>query len=461
MMNLSYFKPVKQTHIIFLTFSVLSGLLYHYSYTSGYIIFIALIPWIHILRHANTRHAIAYSLLIGFFWMASFHYWILGLIHYSSPAGVVFLWLCYSLYQGLYYGLYIGLIVYKQHRYFITITILCVSWPIFELIRPLLPYGSPGGSLGLSVAYSPELIYLARWIKLEGISGLVVLINGLLYIAIIKRKLTVFIIILLLKVIIMKTDNVEPTLTKRFEQQLVLIDTDYSQSYKLNPLNWQSILNDMKESIRKFRQSSPTIIIFPETIVPGLVENSYFFKILKDELINYKETSILFGLPIERQGKLYNSIVRYDWSGFDNTEYRKQQLIPIGEYLPFRNVMNYFRNSDKIQNPDYSEGDNNYIKFESKTINFITAICLEVAYNKRIKKQLNNQRDMILILANTAWFEDHGADDKIRRFGLYRAVENQLPIAIITNKGHTFIANKYGKIIQQTDKKNNVVKVNI
>ena len=124
--------------------------------------------------------------------------------------------------------------------------------------------------------------------------------------------------------------------------------------------------------------------------------------------------------------------------------------MPFGEYLPFRGILNRFIPKD-LQFNDFNQGTNNTpVTLNGHTIS--QQICLEGIYLNQIKRS-----DLLIIVANNAWFNDSSAGKKLRQFAMAHARTKQIPIIIAANIGESTIINSDGSVIQTLPNNNTAI----
>ena len=125
-----------------------------------------------------------------------------------------------------------------------------------------------------------------------------------------------------------------------------------------------------------------TLFVWPEGVFSGYDFDE--IQILKEKFQkNFdKEHLILFGVnTYDEKGKgFYNSLVIVNNQLEILREYKKQKLVPFGEFLPFENFFNKF-GLKKI-----TEGHGSFLKapeqdnLEIKNLNILPLICYEIIF---------------------------------------------------------------------------------
>jgi apolipoprotein N-acyltransferase len=93
-----------------------------------------------------------------------------------------------------------------------------------------------------------------------------------------------------------------------------------------------------RETYRRLAQSSDArLIVLPETALPLLRENvPDFYQTLLGDHVRKNGGDILIGAFEKENGNYYNSV--YSLGSSESQHYRKNHLVPFGEFIPLRSV---------------------------------------------------------------------------------------------------------------------------
>ena len=173
-------------------------------------------------------------------------------------------------------------------------------------------------------------------------------------------------------------------------------------------------------------------------------------------------------------GKIYNVIYGITKSGHIVSTYKKQKLVPFGEYLPMRKVLEKFMKPITEEFGDFStDGErDNYIFY--RDLPFIyPIICYESIFPKNVKQQILESRtqlskldkkymeevklldvdkrgEMVVNLTNDAWMKWSVAPYQHFLMTRFLAVSVGLPVVRMSNNGISAYIDKYGRIISRT-----------
>ncbi len=226
-----------------------------------------------------------------------------------------------------------------------------------------------------------------------------------------------------------------------------------SPNFKLEyGLNEDEIQNRMQKLVRYSdpAKNIETLFVWPEGVFSGYDFDE--IQILKEKFQkNFdKEHLILFGVnTYDEKGKgFYNSLVIVNNQLEILREYKKQKLVPFGEFLPFENFFNKF-GLKKI-----TEGHGSFLKAPEqdnlviKNLNILPLICYEIIFTSLVQKSDKNT-NLIINISEDGWFGNSVGPYQHFAHGIFRAIEQNSFLLRSTNKGISAIINNKGEIVKK------------
>ena len=128
-------------------------------------------------------------------------------------------------------------------------------------------------------------------------------------------------------------------------------------------------------------------------------------------------------------------------------EYKKQKLVPFGEFLPFEKILN------KTGFKKITEGQGSFLKGDSQSnislnkLNFLPLICYELIFTKFIQKSKENT-NLIINISEDGWFGNSIGPHQHFAKASFRAIEHNSFLIRSANKGVSAIINNKGEIIK-------------
>ena len=211
---------------------------------------------------------------------------------------------------------------------------------------------------------------------------------------------------------------------------------------------------------RELVQSNPQIdlLAWPEIPLSFSIINqpNDFYKmeellksIAKPLLISafYYSNEIINGAP-----PFYNSVHLL----FDKIEgsptYRKNILIPFGEYLPMENYLPWLRELlPSVRR--YTAADEIKILELNAKVRIGTAICLEAVFPSHIENLVLKGANIIINPTNDAYFGRTAGPWVHLALATFRAVEFGIPLVRVTNSGVSQVIDRNGKFLLPKDQR--------
>ena len=129
-------------------------------------------------------------------------------------------------------------------------------------------------------------------------------------------------------------------------------------------------------------------------------------------------------------------------------EYRKQKLVPFGEFLPFENIMN------KLGLKKITEGHGSFISGKEQNnisldnLNILPLICYEVIFTELIQKS-HEDTNLIINISEDGWFGNSIGPFQHFSKGIFRAIEQNSFLIRSANKGISAIINNKGEVLKK------------
>ena len=190
------------------------------------------------------------------------------------------------------------------------------------------------------------------------------------------------------------------------------------------------------------------IIVWPETAIPTFykVAEQNFIPAFEAE-VEDNESEVLAGIFTfdEETELIFNSMVSL---GGERQFYHKKHLVPFGEYLPFRWLLEIFQKFVNIPMSDLSSGPGDYI-VELRGIPVGVSICYEAAFGEEIIQSFP-QAQLLVNVSNDAWFGDSLAPHQHLQIARVRSLESGRYMIRATNTGISALIDDKGNIVSRS-----------
>lgn len=186
------------------------------------------------------------------------------------------------------------------------------------------------------------------------------------------------------------------------------------------------------------------VILWPETALP--VYSARAEKMFPGQLrrrLDAAGSELLTGIfhRDSAGGAAYNSLLNLS----DGSYYHKRRLVPFGEYLPLRGLLELFRRFVIIPMSDLSAGAGPPLMRVGRHTAGVS-ICYEVAFGGDIADALP-QADYLINVSNDSWFGDSPAPFQLLQMARVRAAENGRYLARVTSTGISAIIDDKGEVV--------------
>ena len=193
-----------------------------------------------------------------------------------------------------------------------------------------------------------------------------------------------------------------------------------------------------------------TLFVWPEGVFSGYsyIEIS---QLKKNFLSNFGNNHfILFGINKlnKKNDKFYNSLIVVNNKLEIIAEYKKQKLVPFGEFLPFENILKKFGLKKITEGHGSFLAGKNQQNLEFDKLNILPLICYEIIFTKLIQSS-NSNTNLIINISEDGWFGKSIGPHQHFAKGIFRAIEHNLFLVRSANKGISAIINNKGEVVKK------------
>lgn len=226
------------------------------------------------------------------------------------------------------------------------------------------------------------------------------------------------------------------------------VQSNISQRQKWQTAQQRPTLEFFGDSLANMSEAD--FILWPEAAMTQLPHQIPSFLSQVQDIGARRDQSIITGTLIYEDGRFYNSMRGY---GQASGDYKKQHLVPFGEYIPFeaqlKGLLDLFNLPNSSMYP--APSPQNPISFMFRETPYFAApiICYEAAY-PHLVKTLARESDLITVVSNDAWFGDSLGPHQHLQITQMRAIENGRDIVRATQNGISALINARGDIEQKS-----------
>ncbi|MFE9329448.1 apolipoprotein N-acyltransferase [Streptomyces sp. NPDC006925] len=392
--------------------------------------YVALVPWLLLLRAAPSGRAAAlagWSGGTGF--MLAMHHWLMPSLHVfivllAALLGLLWLpwgWLVHRLLGG----------APGAGRLAAAVVLVPSGWLLAELVRSWEYLGGPWGLLGASQWEVRPALHLASVGGVWLVSFLVVAVNtALVALTALPRARTAALLAL---VSVAAAGTAAWVWAPRPEPaghaRIAVVQIGETQSR-------QERFARGEELTRRLAGRDPDLIVWGESSVgydlagrPGLVRRL-------SALSRLTGAPLLVNVDARRSDRpgIYKSSVLVDERGLTGQRYDKMRLVPFGEYVPARSVLGWATSVGRAAGEDRRRGEEPVV-MRAHGLRFGPLICFETAFPDMSRQLAAEHARMVVAQSSTSSFQHSWAPQQHASLGALRAAESGRPVVHATLTG--------------------------
>lgn len=329
---------------------------------------------------------------------------------------------------------------------------LAVGWTLAELLRG--PWGTqfPWNPTSLIWSVSDLTIQPIAWLGSEAL-GLLTLLAGLGLVRAITQRawqpglMGAGILVFLVAIGVYRL----PPLVKPGENQpdLLLVQANIAQHHKWDQAKRREWFLKHVEFSRS-PGMRPDIQIWPESSVPYSIEQVIDVGPLIAQSLKPGGVALVGSDFVDRSLDpmlLHNSVYMLDDQGGILDRYDKVQLVPFGEFLPFRQVLAPFGlEALAVGTVDFTPGTGRQLLDLPGLPAAGPLVCFEAAF-AGMATAAGERPEWLLNVTNDAWFGISAGPYQHMNMARMRAVETGLPLVRAANTGISVVTDAYGRIL--------------
>ena len=416
-------------------------------------------------KKPHKKNLFIFGTVFGFGFFISGVHWITNSLTFDEnfkiliPFGLFLIPLLLS----LFFSLMVMIVSPFLSLNFVSIFLFSGSLAFSDYIRAKVLSGFPWNLWAYSNSWSIEIIQIIDQLGLFAFNLVTITIfmsPSILFLrmGMIKKGLfliSIFLFILAIFIYGSFTLNKNRTLINSIDNNInvKIISPNFELKYGLSD-------KEIEERLFKLiKYSEPnkdlkTLFIWPEGVFSG-----YSFRELAGLKKNFSKNFtnnhyILFGVNRYNlnQDGVYNALIIVNNNFEIIHEYRKQKLVPFGEFLPFEKTLN------KLGLKKITEGHLSFLKGNSKdnlilgNLNFLPLICYEIIFTELVQNS-SKDTNLIINISEDGWFGNSIGPHQHFAKAIFRAVEQNSYLLRSTNKGISAIINNKGEVIKKLSPK--------
>ena len=334
------------------------------------------------------------------------------------------------------------------------------SWTVVELMRDRFPWGGFGwGQLGIVWVNTP-FAGLYSIFGQVGMTFLTFLSVAKLYELLIRTKnkalnrkiVLIFLPTLCLVLLSSNASHLQPITTDQDEEISISAIQGGVEHTGLGVLGSpRAVLNKHYDETMKHlsRINSTDLLVWPESSV----DLDPYADVLTMQTL--RKLDEVVNPPVLVNGTLYStSNLKQNTSlllknNQTKKVYQKRHLVPFGEFLPLRDLIEKYTDRASMLSTDYEPGSEvGKIAVKGQLLEIL--ICFEIADDSLIHQDMDNI-SAVIVQTNNATYQNLGQTEQQVLYTQLRAIETGRPIISISTSGNSVIVDSNGNIQSKLD----------
>jgi len=412
-------------------------------------------------KNENKWFSFVIGWMFGFGYFLSSLYWITNALTFDEIFKVLipFALILIPLFLALFYGLStLVFSFFNCKKKISSILIFSTFFSCLEFIRGYILGGFPWNLISYTWTEYPEFLQVLSLIGTYSFNLLNVTFFLIPAIIFFKYKFKTKLFIIIFTIIFLTSNFIYGSFKIKKNQKIDEIKIDFLVkiiSPKIHIKRYFENKNPEEIILDLIKLSDPdkskkTIFIFPE----GALSNIYL-----QDLENYRyifsenfsnKHKIILGINSVENNNVYNSMVVLDKDINVLAKYRKNKLVPFGEFLPFESILSNLGLKKITQGYRSFSSDNKRKIISVFNLDILPLICYEIIYSGEIVKYDENY-DLIINISEDGWFGDSIGPYQHFSHSVFRSIEEGKNLIRSTNNGISAYINSRGEIMNKIE----------
>ncbi|MGC9524419.1 MAG: apolipoprotein N-acyltransferase [Limnospira sp.] len=231
----------------------------------------------------------------------------------------------------------------------------------------------------------------------------------------------------------------------QFGLRVGIIQGNVPNAIKLNPEGWRRALDGYTRGYLELSDRGVDAVLTPETALPFMWTQSSRNNLAFDQAILQRGVPAWVGGFGDAADGFTNSLFAIDGNGEIIGRYDKANLVPLGEFIPFENILGRLINRLSPLDARLVAGEKFQV-FETGFGTAIAGICYDSTFPEHFRHQAAAGGEFILTASNDSHYSammlaQHHAQD------VMRAIESDRWTLRATNTGYSGVVDPHGRTL--------------
>ncbi|MBD0340257.1 MAG: apolipoprotein N-acyltransferase, partial [Microcoleus sp. Co-bin12] len=222
-----------------------------------------------------------------------------------------------------------------------------------------------------------------------------------------------------------------------------IIQGNIPNEIKFDSGGWGRALEGYTTGYKQLADRKVDAVLIPETALPFIWTNEY-----QRSTLSFYQAIIERGVVAwvggfgQQENSITNSLLAIDRTGEIVGRYDKLKLVPLGEYIPFYEILGGIINRLSPLDAHLVPGNSQQL-FDTPFGRAIVGICYDSAFAENFRYQAANGGEFMLTASNNAHYKPPMLDQH-HALDVMRAIETDRWAVIATNTGYSAFVNPRG-----------------
>ncbi len=418
-----------------------------------YLAYLALVPLFFALKAGKDRLNFLTGFTAGIVSYTGLIYWVVVAMNTYGGISIPFavLTLClFVLYLSLFTACFTWLISFLNDRLRIPFFLSAPpAWVLLEYLRGVFLTGFPWSFLAHSQYNFLPLIQVASVTGTYFLSFLIVGVNCLIYHTLVKRDFPLvhgaFIVCLCVACLVFGVhrlgEPVKGTMSASIVQGDISQDTKFDEAYKAAIIRTYSAL-----TLSRSRASD--LVIWPETAMPFIFLQDAASGAIRAIPATLSNHLLLGSISRDSLGKCYNTAYMIGRRGEIVADYRKNHLVPFGEYTPLADYFPFLERISVAAGDFFSGPSHDPMITDVGKIGML--VCYEGVFPSITNDTVRRGAEVLVNITNDAWFGKSSAPYQHYASYIFRAIETDRYVLRAANTGISAVIDPRGRTCAKT-----------
>jgi apolipoprotein N-acyltransferase len=420
------------------------------------------VPLLYAIRGRSPANAFRLGWLTGFVFYLATTYWVGYTIrHYTSLPLPIVVGIVVIMAAALacYHGAFAAGIRLFQRSGRDVVWLAPALWVTLEWLRGWFFIGFPWGALGYSQYRFHDLVQIAEVTGVYGVSAVLVLFNVVVAEVLrergrdVRRLLPGLVTVTVLLVVLPALGHWRiATLAHdpiKGSMKIGLAQGNVEQDRKWDPSFQRETMGRYRELTLAAARAGARLVAWPETAAPFFFQEPGERRQDVLDLAAESGVPLLIGTPAFRrtatgEPEQRNRAYLISPTGQEVAHYDKMELVPFGEYVPFRRVL-FFVDQLVTAVAILGAGEHTTV-FDVPEGRFGVLICYEGIFPALTRRFVDGGADFLVNITNDAWYGHTSAPHQHLVQASFRAIENRVPMVRAANTGISAVIDPDGRI---------------